>query len=443
MPLESSGLFWYKLVFLAELLIAETLFLVRLKRRKYFIWRLLACLGVCFAVTWFFPLPVYNFAYTSLMFLVIFAVTVPCQKFCFEESWITLIFCSVAAYSTQHMAYQLYTILLSVFGLAGEGTGIYDQGSEWIYNIVTAMIYIRAYFAVYWFVTVFYALKIDRNNVVIIKNLSLFLLLGLCALVNVLINAIVTYNSYEYYNMIFVVMAGISSIVCCVLQLTLQFKLLLQCNLEDKLDKAYHLIRQEQKQYELSKANIDLVNLKCHDLKHQIRKIGQNVAINENALKEIEEVINIYDSAIKTGNDVLDTILTEKSLVCNKNHISLTCVADGARLNFIDEIDLYTLFGNIFDNAIEAVLLLDEEKRAIGFTTKLTGDLFSLNIRNFYKDEIIFADGLPQTIKADKEYHGFGMKSIKRIVEKYKGDLLIDAANGIFDMNILFDLSVV
>ena len=57
---------------------------------------------------------------------------------------------------------------------------------------------------------------------------------------------------------------------------------------------------------------------------------------------------------MRTGNEILDTILTEKSLICENSGIHINCVADGSLLAFMNPVDLYTLFGNALDNAIEA-----------------------------------------------------------------------------------------
>lgn len=438
---SSSFLFWYKLIFLGEIILAEAMFLYKLNRRNYFLLRLIAGIGVCFAATYFYPIYYFNFIYTSLMFFFIFALTIVVQKLCFDETWITLLFCSLAAYSTQHIAYQIFSLTTNITGIGGEGgLGIYDEISFFNNNGYTWVVYACSYIITYWFVMFVYAEKIEKNSKIIIKNLSILLLVGICFLVNILINAIINYTSYQDYNLLYVSMAGLSSIIICLFALTLQFKLLLQKNLKEELDKAYHLLRQEKKQYEMSKANVDLINMKCHDLKHQIRAIGKSGSISERAISEIEGVINIYDSVVKTGNEALDIIITEKSLLCNNKNIKLTCVADGAKLDFIDEIDLYTLFGNAFDNAIEAVLELDPEKRVIGFTTKQKGNLFSVCLRNFYKEDIVFENGLPVTTKADKDYHGFGIKSIERILEKYGGHISIVTEKDVFILNMLFDL---
>ena len=88
----------------------------------------------------------------------------------------------------------------------------------------------------------------------------------------------------------------------------------------------------------------------------------------EDYLDEIERSIQIYDSTItiETGNEVLDTVLTEKSLYCEQHQITMTCVADGSKLGFLDGVDVYAIFGNALDNAIESVSKVPEpEKRLI------------------------------------------------------------------------------
>lgn len=73
------------------------------------------------------------------------------------------------------------------------------------------------------------------------------------------------------------------------------------------------IMRREKEQYEFTKENIELINLKCHDLKHQIHALRENAS--EPYIKKIEDAVMFYSAAAKTGNDVLDVILTEKSLL--------------------------------------------------------------------------------------------------------------------------------
>ena len=85
----------------------------------------------------------------------------------------------------------------------------------------------------------------------------------------------------------------------------------------------------------------------------------------------MEADIKKYESQNKTGNKVLDTVLTTKSLYCAKHNITFTCVADGTLLDFMDVMDICSIFGNALDNAIECELKIpDKEKR---YRTELPG----------------------------------------------------------------------
>lgn len=438
-----SQLFWYKLVFMTELLLSETMFCFRLKRRKNFWLRLCIALVVCYGVAVGFPLFEwsYNAAYISLLFISLFTVTLGMCALCFEEPFVNILFCGVAAYAVQHMAFQLYSMIINATGLNNEmPIGIYDETSVPSYTVFTGMIYFMAYAVVYWLMFILFANRIKRNKDIGIKSVSLLLIVSFVVLVCVVLNAVVTYSVYETYNPVLLITIEISLIISCILELCVQFGLLTNKTIQSELDVVYRLWRQEQKQFAASKTNIDLINMKCHDLKQQIRRIGTVGSISESALKEIEDVVSIYDLAVKTGNSALDVILTEKSLHCASNNINFTVVADGKRLDFMNEVDLYTLFGNAIDNAIEAVMKLGEEKRVISFTTNETGELFLVNIRNYFSGNVIFESGLPVTTKEDKDYHGFGMKSIMSVAEKYDADVSVVTDGDVFNLNILFPL---
>ncbi|MEE0103839.1 MAG: ATP-binding protein [Christensenellales bacterium] len=133
--------------------------------------------------------------------------------------------------------------------------------------------------------------------------------------------------------------------------------------------------------------------------------------------------------------------LSGKMQACTNLGITMTCLADGRRIGFMEDSDIYALFGNILDNAIEATkTVTEEEKRIISLTIGTTGDLLLIDSQNYYAGEIRFVDGLPQTSKENKEYHGFGTRSIRTLTEKYGGDLKISAENGIFRLSIMLPI---
>ena len=116
LPFDSS-LFGYKLVFMAELCLAEGLATYTLRKRKLFLLRVAAALVFVFAVAFFFPLFTYTSAYITVMFIFLFMITLLALKFCYREPWSNIIFCGITAYTVQHSAYSAYSFLTTLLDL--------------------------------------------------------------------------------------------------------------------------------------------------------------------------------------------------------------------------------------------------------------------------------------------------------------------------------------
>lgn len=202
-----------------------------------------------------------------------------------------------------------------------------------------------------------------------------------------------------------------------------------------------NMMQERSKQYLVSKENMEIINRKYHDLKHQIsalKALSSSGGGGEASVKEIEQSLSMYDAMIKTGNEILDTLLTEKSLYCAQKEIQFNYHVDSRRMEFLDAVDLYTMLGNALDNAIEAVERLDDEKkRLINLSVENNEVMLMIQIVNYSRGGLRFSGDLPRTTKQDGNFHGFGIKSIKAIAEKYKGNIKIEAGiNEIFSLTI-------
>ena len=428
----------YRFVFMAELLVSEALFVYKLKRRRLFWLRAILSVMACFLFAYLVPVLAYNAAYISAMFLVFFAFTLLALKVCFAESWYDIFFCGIAAYTVQHLAYEIYNFIYVVSGL-GETSGIYSNAHPTL-NGYVVVLYGGVYATVYWLMFLFFGDRIRRNYILTLKGGTLLILAVLIIFVDIVLNAVATYRSYENNDITYTTVIFLYNVLCCLLALVTQFGLLSRRNLAEELRIVSEMRSQEQQQYIMSKESIDLINQKCHDIKHQIRRFGENESLSEEAIKEMEEAISIYDTSVKTGNKALDTILSEKKLYCKLNGIRLTCMADGEKLSFISDASIYSLFGNMLDNAIEAVMKLEPEKRTIGLIVKPNNSFLSISCYNYYEHEIKFDKGMPVTSKGDADYHGFGLKSIRTIVEGYGGSISVLTEDNVFTLNILLPL---
>ena len=113
-------------------------------------------------------------------------------------------------------------------------------------------------------------------------------------------------------------------------------------------------------------------------------------------------------------------------------------MADGKLLDLLGEADLYSLLGNALDNAIENVQKVSEELRIINLSVVKQDGIVKVHVDNYYNGELKFKGGVPQTSKGDSANHGFGIKSMRLIAEKYGGILRIAAEDNVFNLNILF-----
>lgn len=211
-----------------------------------------------------------------------------------------------------------------------------------------------------------------------------------------------------------------------------------------EVDTLQNILEMQYKNYQLSQESIEIVNRKYHDLKHQITllKAEANSRKSLEYLEEMEQDIRSYEAQNKTGNKVLDAVLTSKSLYCQNKEISFTCVADGTLLDFMAEMDISALFGNMLDNAIESVEKLDDkEKRLIHLSVAEQKSFLRIRVENYTEEKILFRNGMPVTTKKDKHLHGFGMKSIQSTVRKYGGSVTAGVRDNWFELRVLIPLN--
>ena len=228
----------------------------------------------------------------------------------------------------------------------------------------------------------------------------------------------------------------------CIVILYLQNELFKKSDMKQELQLMNLLWKMEQEQYHLTKENIALINQKSHDLKHQIKALRKaSKEEYDKYLDEMEDSVRIYEAIVKTGNDVLDTILTEKSLYCKDREIQVSCVAEGKQMDFVNTIDLYAILGNALDNAIEAVEKFEErEKRQIDVLIYRKQNFLVINIMNPIPERLVYEEEIPVTTKGDRKFHGFGLRSIQYLVRKYDGVVNISEEDGCFSLKILMPI---
>ena len=209
---------------------------------------------------------------------------------------------------------------------------------------------------------------------------------------------------------------------------------------EKELQSIHAMLKAQYDKYRNYQNTFDVINMKYHDLKHQIAGLRADMsdAQRQEWIDSLEKELESYSPELETGNSVLDTLIAGKMMNCRANGIKVTCVADGNILDFMHVADICTIFGNALDNAIESVTLIeDPEKRLIHLSVSPKKNFILIQINNYCENQISLKNGYPVTTKADKDNHGFGLKSIRYTVEKYHGTVTFDVNKNWFELKIL------
>lgn len=362
------------------------------------------------------------FRYPSMIFFTSFIpLLAGVALLCWEMNFWAALYCGSSAYCLQHIVNKGYDIIRNL----------------WLSEADKALYYV-SYILLSLTVILIYWLIVKKQSVRRVRiDSKALLLLSLLVVVSAIVLDIQSRGAiHGAQPEAFYIVRGYSLISAVVI---LGFHLTLVSSKDREMENntLHALLEEQQEQYRFEKSIIDSLNIKVHDIKHQLQELD-----DENRQKlseELSPVLEAYNSRFKTENAALDVILSRKSFVCHERHIHFTVMADGKALNFMREADIYSLFGNILDNAIEAAGKLENsEQKVIKLSVEREGYFVSIHEENYFSEKLEFEDGLPKTTKPETVYHGFGMKSIRMLAGQYDGSVKIAVEGNRFILDILF-----
>lgn len=365
-------------------------------------------------------------------------------SFCFDVPPWTSVFLTVAAFSTQNIAMGFLGMFYVIIGGLGvvadvesEVIALYPVSVD-LLNLVTCILFTAVSYAVCWRL---FASKLEREWKTRPQDWTIAAIFVAVILVEIVFDMSMK-STYNYGLPVFQrAVFGMTKLFICFFLLYSEFQLLYVGSLRHDMAISDRLLRERVRQYEVSQATIEAINVKCHDIRHQIRHFGDGgQGVDREILKDIAHEVKIYAAGVRTGNAALDTILTEKSLACQNLGITLSCIADGHALDFMPDAEIYSLFGNVLDNAMEAAGHQGEGKRCVSLVVQRRGGMVSIHEENYFAGELSLSDGLPQTTKDDKANHGFGMLSIRSLAEHHGGTLTVRAEGELFLLDVLLPL---
>lgn len=452
MTFDAVAVFSQPLVVLGQFLVAMLMYCWRQPRREDFALRVgfvaLACLLFTLAASyvgfvaeprlmgeWSF------FSQMTLFGLLPFAI-MGLVMFCFDVAPWTAAFLTVAGFSTQNVASGFMGLFYVVAGGLGvvmdvesDVIALYPVSVDML-NLAVCLVTAALAYLICWR---FFASKLTGEWRTRPQDGSIAVIFIAVILVEIVFDMSMK-STYNYGVPVFQrAVFGVTKLFICFFLLYSEFQLLYVGDLKRDVAISERLLRERARQYEVSQSNIEAINLKCHDIRHQIRHFGDGgQVVDRGALADIAREVNIYDAKVRTGNAALDTILTEKGLACRGRGITLSCIADGHALSALPDPEIYSLFGNLLDNAMEAVSRVgNAEKRCISLVVQARGDMVSIHEENYFTGKIELVDGLPKTTKADAADHGFGMRSMRALAEHHGGTLTVRTDGELFLLDVL------
>ncbi|WP_296070051.1 ATP-binding protein [uncultured Gemmiger sp.] len=342
-------------------------------------------------------------------------------------------YCAACAYTTQDFAYTIFVILFPEGAHRGARPGI--PGTLCMELLLMAVCYAIFYRII--------ALKILTMREEIERSRGALLYGAAVALMG---RAMGTLASV-HYSPEAQEMFRIITIYDAVLSLSLlsaQVLIFRQITYKQQIAMENRLRNQEYQQFTMYQDSVETLRHKCHDLKHILFALQQEdtTGRGESILKDLQTAVGNYDATFNTGNPTLDALLNKTWNSCEQRGIQWTCMADGTALRFVDPFDLYIMLGNAFDNALECVSALKEpDKKFMSVNIRRKGSLALVCLRNYCDHALTFSDGLPMTTKAEKSEHGYGMKSIREIAEKYNGTVSAKIEGDIFTLTIMIPMA--
>lgn len=425
----------YGILFTPELLICAVVFCMKLPRRNKFILRLIITILAYFALSVIFSAvliinvedPAVHCVLQIIYFTLLWLTLTSGIFLCFQVGMTGAVITAIGTYAAQHLSYSLYTLFYFIITRSASGILMYFEP---LFCIPVS--------AAVWFVLL---RNNDNSQNIEMRDYRLLPLAAFTFFSCITLNtAAVYFKQEEIFSALVWGVCRPYGVLCSIFLLMILFGFLREHSLQHEKDMMEVLLRYEKEQHKIRTESVALINMKCHDLKHQLRLLrnADDKKAYDELYGEVTAVIDgFYGTNIKTGNDTLDLVLAEQIMRCNKLGISLDCSADGEGLGFMKSADISALFGNILDNAVEAVREQPEECKFISLTVKQSAGTVFVHAEN-YCGEVKFSGGMPVTDKPDKRYHGFGVKSIFHIADHYGGIAKVYVKDGKFNLDILF-----
>lgn len=212
--------------------------------------------------------------------------------------------------------------------------------------------------------------------------------------------------------------------------------------ISDSMQNAYQLqhLKLQREYYQDKMKEEERIRAIYHDMKNHLLVLenSQGSDAARQMAQHLRSQIADYEDYVHTGNEFLDIILRDKAEKAREKKIDFSVAVELGGIDFVEPLDLSTLFGNGIDNAMEASEKLPEDQRTILLKAGRVQNFLSVLIENRCKQEESSKNR--RTSKSDEFLHGFGISNMQKTAEKYGGQLITKSENEKFILKILIPI---
>ena len=198
---------------------------------------------------------------------------------------------------------------------------------------------------------------------------------------------------------------------------------------------------QHQMYQELQKKYAETCKI-AHDINRHVSSLKALIETNDCSdkaqkyLSDLTVESNRLYPVIRNQNPMLEIILNTTMAKCKSDNIEFSMSIEDFKMPFISDMDMTTIFSNLFDNAIEACREIVKSRRKIRMIMRAQMGLIVIKITNPCADFNISDIKFGRSTK--KNHSGIGLSNVRKAVEKYEGIMKVENKNFMFSVTITF-----
>lgn len=195
--------------------------------------------------------------------------------------------------------------------------------------------------------------------------------------------------------------------------------------------------------YRLAKETYESNAKLYHDMRNHFLAVqnylaGDHVSEAQEYLEKLVGNYKAFGVERQTGIEAVDYILCRKTETAKERGIGVQIHTEYPKDCRIDPVDLCTIFSNLFDNAIEACEKCPKDaKKEIILTIRRIHQFILIRMQNSSVSSPVIINGTINTSKAERSKHGWGLRNIESVVEKYGGTIEYDYNEFLFSVSIM------